>query len=109
MTPVIRSVIAMLSPVYWLARHARSTVGIAVSTIFVMRQQVDCQLSSLSEYLSVVNSLHTCGKPEINDSRAAGTKVFQIVEMNAIVLPMTKCLSLMISRVNAHNAMLNAR
>jgi len=67
-----------------------------------------CQLRSLLGYLLVVNSLHMCGKPEINDSMGAGTKVFRIVEMNAIVLPVTRCLSLMINHGNAHDAMLNA-
>ena len=105
---VIRSVIAMLSPGYRLTRHVRPAVEFAVSSIIAV-PQMGCQLRCLLEYLLVVNSLHMCDKSEINESMAAGTKVFQIVEMNAIVLPMTKCLSLMISRVNAHNAMLNAR
>jgi len=106
---VIRSIIAILSLGRRLARRIRTVVELAVSSIFVMRQQISCQLRSLLVYLLVLDSLDVCGKPEINDSMAAGTKVFQIVEMNAIVLPMTKCLSLMISRVNAHDAMLNAR
>ena len=104
---VTRSAIATLSLGYRLTRHVRPAVGFAVSSIIVV-PQMGCQLRSLLEYLLVVDSLHMCGKPEINDSKAAGTKVFRIVEMNAIVLPMTRCLSLMINHVNAHDAMLNA-
>jgi len=105
---VIRSVIATLSSGFRLTRHVRPAVEFVVSSMFVMLQ-LGRQLESLSEYLLVNDSLHVYGQRGLDERMATRTMVFQIVEMNAIVLPMTRCLSLMINHVNAHDATLKAR